>query len=195
MVANSITSYAVTPDLLTKIILYWMIFCILIGILEFVLFFMSKKISLMSNNIKSNYWLREIEWQKLFKPTFWSYAWKEYGDFCDQRYRNHKNLVHWIEITHAITSFLYLYIIYQFIRNKNIQTSQVIGGLLIAIASIHLIGTVIYFSTFYKFLNKNPIKKSTKFWIYLALNLLWVVMPVVILVKGSKLIHAGLKTK
>jgi hypothetical protein len=168
-----------------------MIFCILIGILEIVLFFTSKYIALLPTNSNTNYWVRDIAPKKLFHSNFWSHVWKEYGDYCDNRYIKKINFVHWLELSHALTSFIYIYIIYKFVTTKNIETNLVIGSLMVAISVIHITGTFVYFSSFYKYLKNNPIKKGNKFWLYLALNLLWVFMPCLILVKGVQIISVA----
>ena len=187
-VTNFLISVSNKPDVLTTVVLYWMIFCILIGLLEVVLFFASKYISQLPKYIKTNYWLRDIAPNKIFHYKFWSHAWKEYSDFCDSRYTKPKNIVHWLEINHAVTSFIYIYIIYKLVTGKTITNNKLLGILMMAIPSVHIIGTIIYFFTFDKYLKKNPIKKTTKFWIYLFLNLLWFIMPVFVFVKGYKII-------
>ena len=120
-----------------KIILYLMIFCIFIAMLEMVLFFSSKYIYHLPTNKKTDYWLRDITPNKIFHSNFWSQAWKEYGDNCDTRYIKNKNIVHWIEIIHALTSLIYIYIIYKFIAKKNINKNLVIGILMVSISSVH----------------------------------------------------------
>lgn len=187
-VSNYLISAFNKPDVLTTIVLYWMIFCVLIGVLEVVLFFTSKYISQLPQYITKNYWLRDITTNKIFHSNFWSHVWKEYGDFCDSRYIKPKNIVHWLEINHAVTSFIYIYIIYKLITGKTITKNKLIGILMIAISSVHIIGTIIYLLTLDKYLKKNPIKKTNKFWSYLSLNFLWVFMPVFVLVKGCKII-------
>lgn len=187
-VTNYLISASNKPDVLTSIVLYWMIFCVLIGVLEVVLFFTSKYISQLPKYTKTNYWLRDITTSEIFHSNFWSHAWKEYGDFCDARYIKPQNIVHWIEINHAVTSFIYIFIIYKLLTGKNMNKQPLIGILMIAISSVHLIGTIIYLLTFDKYLKKNPLKKTTKFWSYLSLNFLWFIMPVFVFVKGCKII-------
>ena len=168
-----------------------MIFCIFIAMLEMVLFFSSKYIYHLPTNKKTDYWLRDITPNKIFHSNFWSQAWKEYGDNCDTRYIKNKNIVHWIEIIHALTSLIYIYIIYKFIAKKNINKNLVIGILMVSISSVHIIGTLIYLSTFYKYFKNNPVKKTIKFWSYLSLNFLWVLMPILILIKGGQIISVS----
>lgn len=186
-----VSTYIITfynkSDILTIIVLYWMMFCVLIGLLELVLFFKDKYISQLPKYSKTNYWLRDIKPNELFNFNIWSHGWKEYGELCDSRYLKTKNLVHWLEITHSFTSFIYIYIIYKLITVKNIIKNRLIGILMMIISSIHIIGTFIYFLTFNKYLKKNPIKKTTKFWIYLFSNFLWFIMPIIVLVKGYKI--------
>ena len=186
-VARTMVSYK-KQDTFTQIILYWMIFCIFVGLLELVLFFKSNYISRLPHNKTTDFWLRDIASADIMHSHYWSHAWKEYGDGCDTRYTQSKNIVHWIEIIHALTSFIYIYIIYQFMTKKN---SMLIGILLVVISSIHLFNTLVYFVTFKKYLNKNPIKKTTKFWSYLSLNFFWILMPILLLVKGGQMISSA----
>jgi hypothetical protein len=173
------------PSLLTRVILYWMVFEIFIGLFELVLFFKHRYIVSLPllDSRKENFWYREIPLHSIVESKFWSKGWREYGDFCDTRYTKPTNIVHYIELIHAISAFFYIYILYYFFRYNTINTSF-IGKLMISIASIHLIETLIYFMTFYLHLHKNPIKQGLKFWSYLLLNALWLILPALVLVKG-----------
>jgi len=176
-------------SVLTKVILYWMVLGIFIGLFELVLFFKSDYISsLPLPSIKQNFWYNDIPLHSILTPNFWSKGWREYGDFCDTRYIKPTNMVHYIELIHAITAFVYIYILYYFFRYNTINTSF-IGKLMVSISIIHLLGTIIYFITFYSYLNKKPIKKGLKFWSYLLLNILWLILPTLVLVKGISIVH------
>lgn len=174
-----------SPSVLTRVILYWMVFGIFIGLFELVLFFKHRYIASLPsiNSGKPNFWYRTIPLHSILESKFWSKGWREYGDFCDSRYTTPMNIVHYIEIIHALTAFIYIFILYYFFRYHTLHTSF-IGKLMVSIASIHLLFTFIYFITFYLHLTKNPIKQGMKFWSYLLLNVLWILMPLLVLVKG-----------
>jgi hypothetical protein len=171
-----------SPSVLTRVILYWMVFGVFIGLFELVLFFNNRYIASLPL-VKQNFWYRDIPLHSILKSKYWSKGWREYADFCDTHYTTTTSMVHYIELIHAISAFFYIYILYYFFRYNTINTSF-IGKLMISIASIHLIGTLIYFMTFYLHLHKNPIKQGLKFWSYLLLNALWLILPALVLVKG-----------
>jgi len=178
------------PSLLTRVILYWMVFEIFIGLFELVLFFKHRYIVSLPllDSRKENFWYREIPLHSIVESKFWSKGWREYGDFCDTRYTKPTNIVHYIEFIHAISGFIYIYVLYYFFRYHTLHTSF-IGKLMVSISSIHLLFTLVYFITFYLHLTKNPIKQGMKFWSYLLLNGLWIIMPLLVLVKGIMILR------
>jgi hypothetical protein len=172
---------------LTRVVLYWMMFGLFIGVFEVVLFIKKHHIAALPPAVK-NFWMRDISLPGIFQANFWSKGWKEYGDFCDSRYLTTQNLVHFIELIHALTAFTYAYIIYYFVRFGTLNKPW-IGYLMISISACHLFFTLIYFASLYFHLSKNPIQKGTKFWLYLLTNALWLIMPVLVLVKGVDILR------
>ena len=176
-----------SSSVLTRVILYWMVFGVFIGLFELVLFFKHRYIASLPL-LKQNFWYRVTPIHSILESTFWSKGWREYGDFCDSRYTTPMNIVHYIELIHAISAFIYIYILYYFFRYNTIQNSF-IGKLMVSIASIHLLFTFVYFITFYLHLTENPIKQGMKFWSYLLLNVLWIIMPLLVLGKGIMILR------
>jgi len=188
----------------TYLLFFWMIFCVFIGILELVLLSHIKYISLLpptadpepaSANVHAlapmpNYWLRDVSLPQVFHPHFWAEAWREYGDYCDPRYTEDTNLVHYMELFLALSSFIYIYIIYQLMTPiKKKKQLLLVGILMVSIPATHFIGTLIYFGTLHKYLNNKPIKKTAKFWGYLSLNGLWLVVPILMIIRGRQIIQ------
>lgn len=176
-------------SLITRIILYWMAFCIFIGLYEFLLYFNTDYIISLPkmNKYTPNYWVENVSVKDIFDHKFWSKGWREYGKYCDSRYIKPTNLIHYIEIRHAITACFYIYFLYYYFR-YNTLNNFFINILLILLPSIGLISTIIYFITLYFHLKKNPIKKGTKFWIYLLINVPWLIFPALILYNGVSMI-------
>jgi hypothetical protein len=174
-------------SLLTQVVLYWMVFGIFIGLFEVVLFLKKRYIAALPRRAK-NFWLRDISLPGIFQANFWSKGWKEYGDFCDSRYLTTQHLVHFIELIHALTAFAYGYILYYYMRFRTLD-NPMLGKMMIVIASCHLFFTLVYLCSLYFHLSNNPIKKGPKFWFYLLTNSLWVIMPVLVLVKGLEILR------
>jgi len=177
----------INVSILNRIVLYWMVFSLFIALFELLLFTSSDYIINISKKQK-NFWYENIPISNILSYTFWSKGWSEYGFFCDSRYKEKKNIVHYIELIHAITAFIYVYILYHYVRYNTIDTSF-IGKIMISISTIHLLFTLIYFITFLFNFNKNPITTTIKFWVYLLLNILWIVFPSLVLLKGINILY------
>lgn len=178
-------------SMLTKIILYWMVFGIFIGLYEFLLYFNTDYIISLPkmNKYSPNYWVEHVSVKDIFDYKYWCKGWREYGEYCDTRYIKPTNLTHYLELTHAVTvCIFYVYILYYYHNYRTLNT-KLIWYILIFVASIHLIGTIIYFITLEYYLKKNPIKKGTKYWIYLLINVLWLIFPSLIIYKGISILR------
>ena len=166
-----------------KIVVFWLIFDILIGIFETLLFFNYQYIVYQSKTKKEDDIInKDIPFKESFNYKYWLELWKEYGINCDERYNKEKNLVHWIELLHAITSIPFIYFVYKYIYNKIFL--KIDGILMIIISSIHIFGTIIYLISLYYNYEKNEKNLSKKFYIYKSTNYLWLIIPLFILVKG-----------
>ncbi len=166
-----------------KIVVFWLIFDILIGIFETLLFFNYQYIVYQSKTKKEDDIInKDIPFKESFNYKYWLELWKEYGINCDERYNKEKNLVHWIELLHAITSIPFIYFVYKYIYNKIFL--KIDGILMIIISSIHIFGTIIYLISLYYNYEKNEKNLSKKFYIYKSTNYFWLIIPLFILVKG-----------
>ena len=166
-----------------KIVVFWLIFDILIGIFETLLFFNYQYIVYQSKTKKEDDIInKNIPFKESFNYKYWLELWKEYGINCDERYNKEKNLVHWIELLHAITSIPFIYFVYKYIYNKIFL--KIDGILMIIISSIHIFGTIIYLISLYYNYEKNEKNLSKKFYIYKSTNYFWLIIPLFILVKG-----------
>jgi hypothetical protein len=166
-----------------KIVVFWLIFDILIGIFETLLFFNYQYIVYQSKTKKEDDIInKDIPFKESFNYKYWLELWKEYGINCDERYNKEKNLVHWIELLHAITSIPFIYFVYKYIYNKIFL--KIDGILMIIISSIHIFGTIIYLISLYYNYEKNDKNLSKKFYIYKSTNYFWLIIPLFILVKG-----------
>lgn len=165
-----------------KILVFWMIFGVLIAIFEIVLFTKHKYICDDSKIKKENeYWTSNTPLKNTMDYKFWGDAWKEYSVHCDPQYGQRRNIVHWVELIHSLTAFLYIPIIYHFITNT---TTNITAVLMIIITTSHITGTILYLVNLYYYLKNKNIEKTYKFWIYLSLNFFWIFMPLLILIKG-----------
>ena len=174
-------------NIFDKIIFFWLVFDVLIGIFEGVLFFkfeyiVNKSETKGGNNIMN----KDISFTKSLNNEYWLEWWKEYGLNCDFRYNSDKNLVHWIELIHAITSIPFIYFIYKYI-NK-VMFTKIDGILMIIISTIHIFGTVIYLISLYYIVEKNKKNLSKKYYFYKSINYFWLFIPILILVKGINII-------
>tara|TARA_Y100000991_G_C21951413_1_gene339979 strand:+ start:429 stop:1037 length:609 start_codon:yes stop_codon:yes gene_type:complete len=171
-----------------KIIFFWLIFDILIGIFEGLLFFKYDYIIFESKTeIQDNIITKDIPFKDSFNYHYWLELWKEYGLNCDPRYNEDKNLVHWIEIIHAVTSIPFIYFVYKYITNKFF--TKVDGILMIIVSTIHIFGTIIYLLSLYYNIEKNKrIKLTNKYYIYKSSNYFWLLIPILLLVKGINIV-------
>lgn len=171
-----------------KIIFFWLIFDILIGIFEGLLFFKYDYIiSESKTEIQDNIMKKDIPFKYSFHHNYWLELWKEYGLNCDPRYNEEKNLVHWIEIIHAVTCIPFLYFVYKYIANK--VFTKMDGIYMIIISIIHIFGTIIYLISLYYNTEKNIEKElSNRYYIYKSTNYFWLLIPLLILVKGINIV-------
>ena len=139
-----------------KIIFFWLIFDILIGIFEVLLFFKYEYIVKSKKKECNDIMNKDIPFRKTFNNEYWLKWWEEYGLNCDFRYNSDRNLVHWIELIHAVTSIPFIYFIYKYIRK--IMFTKVDGILMIIISTIHIFGTIIYLISLYYTVEKNKKK-------------------------------------
>ena len=166
-----------------KIVVFWLIFDILIAIFETLLFFNYKYIVYQSKTKKEDDIMnKETSFKESFNYKYWLELWKEYGINCDKRYNKEKNLVHWIELSHAITSIPFIYLIYKYINEYKFSKTD--GILMIIISTVHIFGTILYLISLYYDSEKGNQNLPNKFYIYKSTNYVWLIIPLFVLVKG-----------
>lgn len=168
-------------------IFYWFIFEILIAIFEFLLFIKEKKICEKNKKkeIKKENILNEnIEFKKSFDEDYWIDLWREYGNHCDKRYVEPRNFIHWIELLHGLSSLPFLFFIYKYIAGISFTKTDAI--MMIIIGLMHSWGTILYLITLYYNIKNNATdtKLSLKFFLYKSLNYIWILMPILVIIKG-----------
>ena len=171
-------------NIFDKIIFFWLVFDILIGIFEVLLFFKYEYIvSESKTEIQDNIMEKNISFKESFRYYYWLELWKEYGLNCDYRYNENRNLVHWIEMIHALTSIPFLYFLYKYIMGDDFTKTD--GIFMVIISSVHIFGTVIYLiSLYYSKDNNKGNKLSNKYYLYKSTNYVWLLLPLLILFKG-----------
>ena len=175
-------------NMFDKIIFIWLIVDILISIFEGLLFFKYDYIiSESKTETKDNIMTKDIPFKVSFHHNYWLDIWREYGINCDPRYNEEKNLVHWIEGIHAVTSIPFIYFVYKYITNNSF--TKIDGILMIIISTIHIFGTIIYLlSLYYDTETNKRIQLTDKYYIYKSTNYFWLLIPILLLVKGINIV-------
>lgn len=169
----------------------WFIFEILIAIFEFLLFIKEKYIVEKNKNEKTkneNILNENLEFKKSFHEDYWIDLWREYGNHCDKRYVESRNFIHWIELLHGISSLPFIYLIYKYIAGISFSHTDAI--IMIIVGLMHSWGTVLYLITLYYNIKNNAkdTKLSLKFFLYKSLNYIWILMPILVIVKGIRIL-------
>tara|TARA_B110000208_G_C11617519_1_gene375942 strand:- start:23 stop:670 length:648 start_codon:yes stop_codon:yes gene_type:complete len=185
--------FVINKNLITKVIVGWYSFGIVIGYIEFCMFinqtYMSSDNCLINDN--NSWYFKSYPISDIFTTRIWADSWKEYciqsGDF---RYLETVtyDFVPWIELINAILAFIVgIFIIIGTVTNKYKRVYTTIA--IIMISSTQIFGTIIYLMSYYtKCFYK--IKTINLMWFIhlIGMNILWIIFPLILSVDSIKYI-------
>lgn len=167
-------------DVITGILLGWLVFNTLICIYEITMVVNRRQMYISCQNEQGviidrpSFWKEEYEIEDFFRTEFWMDGWSEYGRF-DPRYLNPNSYVHLIESINVVDSLIPSILVIVLILAGYDWRVGWVRTLLIIVSIFQIVFTVIYLLTSFDVGN-------SQYWFYFFFNIPWIIFPVLILV-------------
>lgn len=160
----------------------WLVFATLVCFLEMSMIIKHKYMCNESPINESNsLWEKDYTLKETFKPFYWVDVWKEYCK-ADPRYLDKHSHVLWLETFVGFGTIIpMIYVLMKYLYSSNMKVAAIVA---IIIGTVHSYGTILYYAGYHTQFEPDYKKKSLQWWIYMATNFAWILMPILLIAKS-----------